>query len=291
MAQQPSLSAIRRYYEQNTRLFLRFGSSQQAQSIHRSVWTEGVRSKAAALNHSNELVRGEIERLARERGLERLCIADLGCGVGGSLFYILPRLAVQTIAVGATLSPTQARLAHQWARSLDLPHPCSFVEADFQALPLAAGFDAAYSIEAFAHSVQPDCYFEGAARLLKPGGRLALCDDFLAEPVAGGGLGAVERLWLEAYQAGWHIPGLVTLSGVVDLASAHGLHLVRQRNLTPHLRLRALPGLLARMVLALGSRIPVRHAFLASMLGSLALQQCLKLSVIQYHFLVFDKPG
>ena len=37
-----STQSIRRYYEQNTRLFLSLGSSPRAYTIHRAVWMEGL---------------------------------------------------------------------------------------------------------------------------------------------------------------------------------------------------------------------------------------------------------
>jgi hypothetical protein len=73
------------------------------------------------------------------------------------------------------------------------------------------------------------------------------------------------------------------------MAQQSGLLLVRNTDLTPYLRLRALPAGLASALLTLGRLIPLRHAILPSMLGSLALQQCLSQGWIEYHFLVFEK--
>ena len=36
-----TLSSIRRYYDENTRLFLAFGSGRSVTSIHRAVWADG----------------------------------------------------------------------------------------------------------------------------------------------------------------------------------------------------------------------------------------------------------
>ena len=40
-----------------------------------------------------------------------------------------------------------------------------------------------------------------------------------------------------------------------------------------------------------GERLPLKHAILPSMLGSMALQQCLQMGLVRYRFLVFQKTG
>ncbi len=170
--------SIRRYYEQNTRLFFALGSSPAAYSIHRALWMEGIETQDDALNASNRLL------LAAAQGINAsgcLRLLDLGCGIGGTLFYLLERLPKPALGVGLTISPIQARLAWRRAGQLGLDRSCLFVEADFLAPPLPVGFDLVYSVEAFVHAVDPQRYLAQAARLLYPGGRLILIDDFLAQ--------------------------------------------------------------------------------------------------------------
>ncbi len=276
-------ASIRRYYEQNTRLFLAIGQP-PTDTIHRALWAPGVDTATRALNYSNELLLAEAQALRQRDQPSPLRLADLGCGVGGSLFYLLTRLPAPTLGVGCTLSPVQARLALGRGRQLDPALRCLFVEADFQAAPLPTGFDLAYSVEAFVHAVEPSRYLGEARRLLRPGGRLMLIDDFLAPASS-----AEAAAWVAAYQAGWHAPNLRRVAEVAALAQTHGLSLIADRDLTPLLRLRALPDALARAVLAAGRRLPVRHAILPSLLGSLALQQCLRDGLIVYRALVFER--
>jgi hypothetical protein len=53
--------------------------------------------------------------------------------------------------------------------------------------------------------------------------------------------------------------------------------------------LRNLPDSLASTLLFLGEKIPIKHAIMPSMLGSMALQQCLHMKVVEYRMLVFEK--
>ncbi len=280
-----SAADIRRYYNQNTRLFLSLSGSARTQSIHRAVWAPGVRSLDAALDYTHGLVLAQAEHLLASHHLESLKLVDLGCGVGGSLAYLLARLKQPALGVGLTISPLQAHIARR-----RLEPPACILEADFHSVPLAAGFDLAYAIESFVHASQPERFLSEAARLLRPGGRLVIGDDFLAEQAALG-MDAAQAGWLKTYQDGWFAPNVTTAQTVKKMAIASGLTPIWEVDLTPHLRLRALPDRLARLLLWAGERLPLKHAILPSMLGSMALQQCLHMGLVRYCFLVFQKSG
>lgn len=274
--------SIRNYYDQNTRLFLAFNRSRKADNIHRSLWTDGAKTIEDALDAANERIRAEIESVAPTQAR----IADLGCGVGASLFYIVPRLQEPKSAFGLTLSPVQARLAGQFAKQAHLEKQILFAEGDFTSVPLAGeSLDAIYSVEAVVHAPEPERYFDETSRLLRRGGKLILVDDFLADRP----LTRNETVWSNAFINGWHVPGVTTVGQAKSFAEKHRLQLTGNDDLTPYLRLRALPEILAQALLFIGNRFPLEHAILPSMLGSMALQQCLYMNVIEYRFLVFEK--
>lgn len=270
--------AIQNYYDQNTRFFLCFAPGASL-TIHRAVWADGVTTHAQALNYSNEMIRAEIESLA----CPQVRLLDLGCGVGASLLYLLSHLSMPARGVGLTISQAQAFIA----RKQTIDH-CHCVPADFQFIPLAGQFDVAYSIEAFCHAVDPAQSFAEVARVLSPGGRLILVDDFLSDRAVQS-LDANERHWLDAYQSGWHVPNVRGVAAIETLARENRLHLIAQRHLTPYLKLRALPDFPARVLRTIGEKIPARHPIVPSMLGSLALQQCLKMGIVEYRMLVFAR--
>jgi tocopherol O-methyltransferase len=274
--------AIRNYYDQNTRLFLSFNHSRIADNIHRSLWMDGVKTLEEALNVTNERIRAEIESVAPTQAR----IADLGCGVGASLLYIVPRLQESTPAFGLTLSPVQARLANQFVKQANLEKQILFAEGDFTSVPLASeSLDAIYSVEAVVHAPEPERYFQEASRLLQHGGTLILVDDYLVNRP----LSQNESKWLDAYVNGWHVPGVMTVEQAETFAEKNQLQLRKNDNLTHYLRLRNLHNALAQTFLFIGNHLPIKHAILPSMLGSMALQQCLHMNVIEYRFLVFEK--
>ena len=274
--------SVRTYYDENTNLFLKFSGHKKAQNIHRSLWADGVKSLEEALNFSNSLILHEIESLQPSHAR----IADLGCGVGASLFYIHPRLQNPFPVLGLTLSPVQARLAQESAELLGLQEQIQFAEGDFTSVPLSGeSLDAVYSVEAVCHAVDPEKYFKEAGRLLRKGGKLILVDDYKAAR----SFNLSEQKWLDAYIKGWYVPGVRTVEQTIDFANKHGLQLKKNDELTSYLHLRNLPDLLASTLLFLGEKLPVKHTIIPSMLGSMALQQCLAMKVVEYRFLVFEK--
>jgi len=273
---------IRNYYDENTRLFLAFNKSKQAQNIHRSLWTDGAQTLEEALNVTNERIRAEIESVAPMDAR----IADLGCGVGAGLFYIAPRLKTPALALGITLSPVQAQLANRFAKQNKMEKQIIFAEGDFTHVPLKPEtLSAVYSVEAIVHAQEPERYFQEASRLLQHGGKLIIVDDYQTAR----SFSPAETNWLNAFKNGWHVPGVITVEQAALFAKRHQLRLLKNDNLTPHLHLRNLPNFLARALRFIGKHLPLRHAILPSMLGSMALQQCLHLKIIEYRFLVFEK--
>ncbi len=282
-------SDVRAYYERNTRLFLALGAGGRARAIHRAVWAEGVATTEEALNYSNRLLLEQIAHLRRSHPGQTLHVMDLGCGVGGSIFYLATRLDDTLHATGVTISPLQARLAREQAARLGLQDRCAFVEADFLQLPELPPADVVFSIEAFVHAPQPARYFDQVAGVLRPGGRLILCDDFLSERGASNARSPDERMWLRAFQAGWHAPGLSSVTQVAQMAARHGFSRVGERDLTPALRLLNWDSRLIHALIRLGRAIWLPWAYWRSTVGSLALQQCLRAGLVTYRFLIFER--
>ncbi|MBP6211368.1 MAG: class I SAM-dependent methyltransferase, partial [Anaerolineales bacterium] len=231
--------SVRTYYDENTNLFLKFSGTlrEKPQNIHRSLWMQDTKSLEDALNTSNALIKAEIESVAQTNAR----IADLGCGVGASLFYIYPRLQQPAPALGLTLSPVQARLAQESANQLGLQEHIRFAEGDFTSVPLPGeSLDAVYSVEAVCHAVDPEKYFKEAGRLLRKGGKLILVDDYKSPH----SFNSSEQKWFDAYIDGWYVPGVRTVEQTMAFANKYGLQLKKNDELTSYLRLRNLPDFL-----------------------------------------------
>ena len=278
-------AAVRRYYDSNTRLFLRMGIGRQTLAIRRAVWANGVKSLEEAVNYVNGLIAVEAGGSAAFAKEAELRILDIGCGVGGSLFFLAGAVAARLRATGITISPRQARIAKQQARMRGLQARCSFLAADFtrvSGLPLS---DLAFAIESFVHFTSPAAFFAAASGSLCPGGRLVIADDFLSASLHS----RKERRIVEAFRHGWLLSSLCTVGRAVQAAEDCGLRLVQDRDLSPFLSQLPLGAGVVRRTVSVMRAIPVPWTYWRSSVGSLAQAACRRARLVEYHYLVFEK--
>jgi cyclopropane fatty-acyl-phospholipid synthase-like methyltransferase len=276
---------VRDYYDANTARFERFGQGRRTGAIHRAVWSNEVRSRDAAFEHLNELVRREAEALACERDVP-LHVLDLGCGVGGSLIFLASRSGLT--GTGATLSRVQAERARERVRRAGLDARVTIVQADFERLPDAVPVaHLAYAIEAFVHAADPAAFFRSAARHVLEGGLLIVCDDFLRRHETA--LAAGERRTVERVRRGWLTHSLITPAEASAHAERAGFRPLKDVDLTPYLELGRPRDRLIRALLALGSALPVPGHAWRSLVGGSALQTALGTGLIDFRFMVWRR--
>jgi ubiquinone/menaquinone biosynthesis C-methylase UbiE len=272
---------IRHYYDQNTPTFLLTGQGGSLGAIHRAVWGPGVQQRAGAFHYVDDRIAELIAGLpATGRTIH---VVDLGCGVGASICHLASRLPIR--GTGVTISPVQQRLAQERVAGSGLSDQVTCVEGDYCALPESIGpADVAYAIESFVHGPSPERFFAEAARLVRPGGLLIVCDD-LEREAAGAGAERTVRQFVR----GWHINSLITAQRLRSLAAEAGFAHESTTDLTPFLELqrprdRAI-GVLAGMV----AWLPVVSTRLAPLVGGHALQTGLARGWIAYELTVFRR--
>jgi cyclopropane fatty-acyl-phospholipid synthase-like methyltransferase len=269
---------VRNYYDSTTTAFERLG--QGGASIHRAVWGPGVTSREAAHHYVDELLLATLPD-----GVDQPTAVDLGCGLGASLLYLAGRADLR--GEGITISPRQVARARVLIAAAGVGDRVRCREGDFLALPsdLAGQADLTFSIEAFVHSPDADRYLQQAARSLKPGGRLVICDDFLTSKEPPDSPRAAR--WLREFRAGWHVGSLLSVPEVVALAAAHGLELVRDLDLTSALELRRPRDRWISVLVALGRWLRPPGQYWRSLLGGNALQHALVRGLLSYRFVEF----
>ncbi|GAC1326264.1 MAG: 27-O-demethylrifamycin SV methyltransferase [Thermoleophilaceae bacterium] len=135
--------------------------------VHHGLWLTGAEDAETA-------TRTLVEVVAGEAGLEAgMSACDVGCGYGGTARMLAERgIAV----VGLTVSPAQFEHATSRAGGP------TFLLADWLSNELPpASFDAVIAIESLSHISDKRRAFEQCARVLRPGGRLVVCDWLTAE--------------------------------------------------------------------------------------------------------------
>ena len=283
----PPDASLREYYEKNTRLFLYLSGGRSTYSLHRPVWGEGASTRAGAFAYPYRLVARAGASVARTEGPTR--ILDLGCGVGGGLLYLAEHSARPVSATGITLSPTQVELARDEARSRGLASQCTFRRGTFLDLPAIGPADLAYAIEAFVLASDPSRFFAEAASVVRPGGRLVIVDDVLADPDSRPAVDDRARRWVETFRAGWQADGLRSRTTVRSLARDEGFVCRGDRDLTPDLHLHRLRDRLIAWGVVPLKPLLWRWAYFRGLIGGHALQQCLAAGLIRYRCLVFER--
>lgn len=139
---------------------------------------------------------------------------DVGCGSGAA---VRRAAAVAQRAVGVDLSPGMITRARELA--CDAPD-AEFVEGDAEALPFAdAEFTAVLCTTSFHHYPDPAAAVREMARVLEPGGRLAIGDGCTDNPVArllNLGLRVLERSHVSIYSSG-RVRRLVEQAGLTHV--------------------------------------------------------------------------
>lgn len=282
-----SVDDVRRYYDRHTRGFLAFGTGGGVGAIHRAVWAPGVASRDDAFRFVDGRVVAVLAQTLGESSPGAAGpivghVVDLGCGVGASLCRVAEHMPIR--GTGLTLSPLQVQLARDRARSLRLDDRVSVLEASFLDIPPSVPMaDVAYAIESFAHTPDPVRFFEACARLIRPGGALVLCDDFL-EPAAPGNRAAARAR--ERFARGWRVNTLLPATDVTRLAERAGFSLENSLDLSTYLEPLSLRD---RVLDAAMGWLPLGATPLGPVLGGAALKRCLACGWTSYRLLTFRR--
>jgi SAM-dependent methyltransferase len=269
---------VKDYYDRHTGEFLATGQRGSEGAIHRAVWGPGVQSRQQAFRYVEDRLIDLLNSVAAPP--TSLHVVDLGCGVGASLCYLAARLPIR--GTGITLSAVQARLGGQRIREAGFADRLRCLEGDFTNLPAdIEPADLTFAIESFVHAPDPGRFFDECARLVRPGGLLVLCDDFL-RPTSDR---EAERT-LDRFRRGWHINTLIDAGELQTLARASGFEHESTQDLTSYLELRRARDRAIGGLLALVGWLPLTRRF-DYLIGGQALQTCLARGWIGYDLTVF----
>ncbi|WP_396643591.1 SAM-dependent methyltransferase [Methylomonas sp. 2B] len=154
-------------------------------------------------------------------------VLDAGCGIGGSSIWMAKNHGNRV--TGITISAKQAEYARQHAKRHGVADLVDFQVADFCATPFAdASFDAVWALESSCHALNKGDFLREAWRVLKPGGRLIVCDGFLLQREFD------EAQWQAVVTClnGWAVPNLCSRDEITELAGREGFQNVVCHDIT-----------------------------------------------------------
>ena len=174
----------------------------------------------------------------------RRCVIDMGCGAGATARTLVgddPSL----YAITVTNVAVQNRIAAKLDAAAGVADRMAHLEADYTRTGLpAAQADGAWAVESacYADGTAKADFIREAARLLKPGARLAVVDGFLLRPQPGRLASWLHRLWADS----WAVPTLAVREDFVAALREHGFDDIEVKSL----RWRVAPSALHIPVLA-----------------------------------------
>lgn len=170
--------------------------------MNSSTTTSGLLGDTATRDYSRKLklfnafaapeLRQAIASLALKPGMR---VLDAGCGTGEALGWLSAEVAPEGAVVGIDLAA-----AHVSAARAITPKDCALVvQANLVDAPLLpASFDLAWSVNVINHLRSPLAGIDALITLLRPGGRIALCQSSLLPDMYFAWDSRLERLVNEA---------------------------------------------------------------------------------------------
>ncbi|HEX4814560.1 MAG TPA: methyltransferase domain-containing protein [Nonomuraea sp.] len=153
-------------------------------------------------------------------------VLDIGCGNGNPALRLVRARDVDV--VGITISETQVAQARKRAAEAGLGDRARFQYADAMSMPFPeASFDAAWAIESMLHMPDRGHVLAETARVLRPGGRLAIADVMERGPVTPEG-----RAVLDHIRTTYKIKSLSTVAEYREHLARHGFADVEIHDIT-----------------------------------------------------------
>ncbi len=144
-------------------------------------------------------------------------VLDAGCGLGGSSLWMAGEHGNKV--TGITLSQKQADYAGKKAKSRQLDDKADFQIANFCETPFEdETFDVVWALESSCYALNKGDFIKEAYRVLKKGGRLALCDALMLRREFN------ENEWktVMEFLNGWMVPNLSDREEISDFLQEAG---------------------------------------------------------------------
>ncbi len=143
----------------------------ETMGLHYGIWTPDTKNRKEAIIKENEILADLTE--AKNGDL----VLDAGCGVQGSGVWLAKNRGAKV--VGLNIARSQLKIGNDLAQKRGAFPQLDFVQGDFQILPFVDNsFDVFWSLESIEHATNIDGLIEEAARVTRPGGRIAIAATF-----------------------------------------------------------------------------------------------------------------
>ncbi len=185
----------------------RFYRELWGEHVHHGLWAGGVRTSP------ERATRALLDRVIARAGVRPgTAVCDVGCGYGGTARVLAREHGAEVTALTVSRA--------QWQEARARGEGPTYLLRDWLENGLAPeSCDAVVAIESLSHMTDKARAFAECARVLRPGGRLVVCDWLAAEHPSAW----EERLLLEPICREGRLPSLASAHEYRDLMAAAGL--------------------------------------------------------------------
>lgn len=201
-----------KHYDDCYRDYLFAWCNKENLALHYGYWNE-----TSAYSHHQALINKNVllYQIAEIQPDDH--VLDAGCGIGGSSIWMAKQHSNQVTAI--TISHKQAYYAEQHAKRQGVADKTHFKVADFCHTPFSdQTFNVVWGLESVCHALNKGEFLAEAYRLLKPGGRIIICDGYITRREFNNDEWSDIVLCLN----GWAVPNLCSQKEFQNLLSETG---------------------------------------------------------------------
>jgi len=272
--------SVSKYYDGNTKRFMKFGQGGETGSIHRAVFSEKNVSRVDAFRYHENNILNIIEKENPS------LVVDLGCGAGGSISYLSSKY--NTRYHGITISPIQAEMANYLIADQNISISLgSYLDINsYKDIKGIKGHKLFFAVESYLHCPDREKFFDIIRMQTNPGDFLVLFDDFRTneEVVSNSDLRDIRD-----FTSGWHAADLQSLEDVQSLAKSKGFTLKSNIDLTKWLEIDRQRDYLIAFLVPILRVFKMKNSWWQNLLGGNALRKGLKKGWLSYRFFVWER--
>ena len=214
-------SDAEKHYDDCYRDYLFAWCNKENLALHYGYWDEQTTSHHQALLNKNQVLYDMAAISPTEH------VLDAGCGIGGSSIWMAKQHSNQVTAI--TISKQQVLYARQHAKRQGVSDKTTFEVSDFCATPFEdESFDVIWGLESVCHALNKGEFLKEAYRLLKPGGRIVVCDGFIQRREF------TEDEWQDIVTClnGWAVPNLCSRDEFSELLEITKFQQIAYKDIT-----------------------------------------------------------
>jgi cyclopropane fatty-acyl-phospholipid synthase-like methyltransferase len=217
-----SKEKINAYYDQTYHQYRKVWRLDKHLGIHYGYWEKGIRRLSSAVTRMNQYLADKAHFSANSK------ILDMGCGIGGSSFYLAENYNLYCI--GLNLNRGQVDLANKLKEEKNLSDKVSFINVDYLHSNLPDNsFDGIWALETICHCQDKNDFLKEASRLLKPGSTMILAEYFITKPELNSKTSMVK--WLQK----WAIPSLDSVEEFSAKMKANGFEIELEKDISKNI--------------------------------------------------------